>query len=77
MSDTHNVRCRDCFDEIAEVYDRARPGYPTDLVRDIVASLLSRTFYGHSANFVIESRLSDSPSDIISYGLPYSGGGFR
>jgi SAM-dependent methyltransferase len=26
-----------CFDEVAELYDRARPGYPSKLVADVVA----------------------------------------
>src|SRR5438874_7339852 len=35
---THrHIRRRESFDEVAELYDKARPGYPQRLVDDLVA----------------------------------------
>jgi ubiquinone/menaquinone biosynthesis C-methylase UbiE len=36
MSGNQNIRRRECFDEVANLYDNARPGYPADLVRDLI-----------------------------------------
>jgi ubiquinone/menaquinone biosynthesis C-methylase UbiE len=29
-------RRRECFDDVADLYDKARPGYPADLLRDLI-----------------------------------------
>ncbi|HKQ78199.1 MAG TPA: class I SAM-dependent methyltransferase [Blastocatellia bacterium] len=36
MSGSHSGRRRESFDEVAELYDKARPGYPPRLVDDIL-----------------------------------------
>ena len=38
MSTRRGIRRRESFDEVAELYDKARPGYPQRLVDDLVAS---------------------------------------
>ena len=37
MSTHRHIRRRESFDEVAELYDRARPGYPQRLIDDLVA----------------------------------------
>src|SRR6266498_4464925 len=36
MNNDHNRRRRECFDEVAELYDQARPAYPDALVQDLI-----------------------------------------
>ena len=45
MSMGGGIRHRESFDEVAELYDQARPGYPKQLVDDLVK--LSGLYKGH------------------------------
>ena len=37
MSSSEGIRRRECFDEVADLYEKARPRYPDALVQDLIA----------------------------------------
>jgi ubiquinone/menaquinone biosynthesis C-methylase UbiE len=36
MNNSNRIRRRTSFDDVAELYDKARPAYPTELIDDLV-----------------------------------------
>ena len=56
MSTHRHIRRRESFDEVAELYDRARPGYPQRLIDDLEGLDWSRAIKDMQRNWVGRSE---------------------